>query len=955
MAQTIQLKRSSVAGNIPGTSDLALGEIAINTADGAVYIKTGNDDIVAVADDGILHIDTTNSRVGIGTTSPAQKLDVAGIIQSTSTNPQVRINTSSGTGGGYLVFGDSGDDDRGWISYLHASDDMQFRVNAAERMRIHSNGAVTLNNASKLDSAVKFQVTGSSSGVTSFNSYADEIIFEHNTHTGITLATPNTQAGTLAFADPEQNAAAWIQYDHATDNMNFRAGNAERLRIDSSGKVGIGRTDPQATFDVEAPSGNFVHQITNGTEANFALRTYNHGGSSVNTAVFTQGLYYSGTENSAIRYYRGSGGSDGFLSFTSSGTERMRIDKSGNVGIGTTSPAGTLHIENSNVRSAVNSGADDFIIETNAYSGLTILSSNAAAGQIHFGDDGSTNIGMLQYWHTDNSMRFTVNASEQMRIDNSGNIGIGTTSPAYELDVKSASSSVASLRVLGNGAASELLIETTTNNANGTIKFGDTDDNDIGYIQYGHSANYLRFGTNANERMRIDSSGRVGIGTSSPGHALDVVGTGTPAIEATCTAGHFAIEASTPYDYVAKFSSTDAGAAIIIQDNSSTNHANRINVSGNVMQFVTAATTAVTIDASQQVGIGTTSPTNHINTGTFFKPDSNGKFLTLNGGANGSFIMLESSTTTDDDQVGGVYWNRTQGQADAHKQVAGIDVIQVAYGPNNVLEGGTMRFFTKPSGSGSNTPRMQIDHNGNILIGTTAIIDQSRNLTNIASYAGGTVKITSASMIRNSSNNDLFNYSSNNLTVGDASEEDAVEQLNLTTMAGVANVFIDGNNEYVGFFGTGNSSWEARIASNGTMHLDSTLTQNSGSIGSDIKLKKNIQPIESALDTVEKLRGVHFEWKKSGKEAIGFIAQEVEEILPQLVQEADLLGEEDETFKSLDYVSIIPILVEAIKEQQEEIEQLKKHSHPAKDMCDMKGYEELVARIEKMEKNYGNN
>ena len=81
MAQTIQLKRSSVAGNIPGTSDLALGEIAINTADGAVYIKKGNDDIVAVADNDILHINTSNSRVGIGTTSPAQKLHVGGTVE----------------------------------------------------------------------------------------------------------------------------------------------------------------------------------------------------------------------------------------------------------------------------------------------------------------------------------------------------------------------------------------------------------------------------------------------------------------------------------------------------------------------------------------------------------------------------------------------------------------------------------------------------------------------------------------------------------------------------------------------------------------------------------------------------------------------------------------------------------------------------------------------------------
>ena len=52
---------------------------------------------------------------------------------------------------------------------------------------------------------------------------------------------------------------------------------------------------------------------------------------------------------------------------------------------------------------------------------------------------------------------------------------------------------------------------------------------------------------------------------------------------------------------------------------------------------------------------------------------------------------------------------------------------------------------------------------------------------------------------------------------------------------------------------------------------------------------------------------------------------------------------------------LVRLLIEAIKEQQKEIEQLKKHSHPAKDMCDMNGYEELVARIEKMEKKYGNN
>ena len=108
MAQTIQLKRSSVAGNLPTSSDLALGEIAINTADGAVYIKKGNDDIVAVADNDILHIDTSNGRVGIGTTTPAHDFQV-----KTSTNGQgIIIQRDSTTEGTYaqLSFSNSTND-----------------------------------------------------------------------------------------------------------------------------------------------------------------------------------------------------------------------------------------------------------------------------------------------------------------------------------------------------------------------------------------------------------------------------------------------------------------------------------------------------------------------------------------------------------------------------------------------------------------------------------------------------------------------------------------------------------------------------------------------------------------------------------------------------------------------------------------------------------------------------
>ena len=93
---------------------------------------------------------------------------------------------------------------------------------------------------------------------------------------------------------------------------------------------------------------------------------------------------------------------------------------------------------------------------------------------------------------------------------------------------------------------------------------------------------------------------------------------------------------------------------------------------------------------------------------------------------------------------------------------------------------------------------------------------------------------------------------------------------------------------------------------------------------SDISLKENIKPIDNALDKVSKLKGVTFNWKESDsvldiKEDIGFIAQDVQGVLPELVRE------NDNGKLSLRDKGIVPILVEAIKELKAEIEELKKH------------------------------
>jgi hypothetical protein len=92
---------------------------------------------------------------------------------------------------------------------------------------------------------------------------------------------------------------------------------------------------------------------------------------------------------------------------------------------------------------------------------------------------------------------------------------------------------------------------------------------------------------------------------------------------------------------------------------------------------------------------------------------------------------------------------------------------------------------------------------------------------------------------------------------------------------------------------------------------------------SDRRLKENIKPIESALSKAMKLQGVTFDWKeKEGKiidikQDIGFIAQDVQKILPELVKE-NVDGK-----LSMRHQGIAPILLEAIKELKQEIEELK--------------------------------
>ena len=96
-----------------------------------------------------------------------------------------------------------------------------------------------------------------------------------------------------------------------------------------------------------------------------------------------------------------------------------------------------------------------------------------------------------------------------------------------------------------------------------------------------------------------------------------------------------------------------------------------------------------------------------------------------------------------------------------------------------------------------------------------------------------------------------------------------------------------------------------------------TITATDFNSTSDINLKENIKTVENSLDTLTQLRGVSFDWKETGRSSYGVIAQELEEILPDLVKNGEV--------KSVNYNGLIGVLIEAVKELSEEVKELKRH------------------------------
>ena len=232
-------------------------------------------------------------------------------------------------------------------------------------------------------------------------------------------------------------------------NTTSGVNNVERMRIDQDGNVGIGTTSPDAKLEIidtsnpGATSGSVIIEGRRDGSPNVLTLRAKDASAPADALPNGQGPVlrfqgFDGTDFENMGYIQvaanGQAVADGdapsFMAFgtsadsSSSPSERMRIDSAGNVGIGITA-----------ITASVN--ADDLQIGngTGGNRGLTVTAQSNSGAAIYFGDADNTNMGSVRYDNSNDSMKFFTNTSEQIRIDSSGNVGIGNTSPSEKLDV----------------------------------------------------------------------------------------------------------------------------------------------------------------------------------------------------------------------------------------------------------------------------------------------------------------------------------------------------------------------------------------------------------------------------------------------------------------------------------------------------------------------------------------
>jgi hypothetical protein len=462
-------------------------------------------------------------------------------------------------------------------------------------------------------------------------------------------------------------------------------------------------------------------------------------------------------------------------------------------------------------------------------------------------------------------------------------LGIGTSSPDNSLHISYTDSTAYSDATHDAGIQIENTDTTTNSFSQLHFRTGNSDSY-IRNIREGDNLASLAFLTDdggatgdVGEAMRIDSSGNVGINTSSAvpldanAQLLAIHGDAVGAERAqikltTATSGQAAGDGF----YIA----VDDSAAYISQRENQP------------LVFSTNATERMRLDSSGNVGIG-------LNPSGFL---TSGYALRLYGGTQ-TYLSFNNSTYTT--------------------QAAGGFVIG--------NDGGAARITQRENDpiivATNNTERMRIDSSGNVLVGTTSANANGITL-NFGDYIYASRNGGQALFVnRDTSDGTLIDLRKNGSAVGSIDAVSSIPVFNTSTSTGAlgvggTRVYQWDSNQFYPLVddakSVGAASYRFRDA-----HFSGTVNAANFNTTSDATLKTNVETLTGSLDAVKSLRGVSFDWLENGGSEVGVIAQEVEAVLP------DVVSTNDQGIKSVKYGNMVALLIEAMKEQQAQIDELK--------------------------------
>ena len=478
----LNLDGAVIDNSVIGGTTPAAGSFTTLTASGDLTVDTST-----------LKVDSTNNRVGIGTASPATVLEVNNVSAgdtvatfegSYSASGDVKLASFERNGGAVAAA----------ITYADATTAMEFGTTTShpllfttgnsERMRILSDGKVSVGGTS---SNHLLNVTSATTPALEFTRGSGNATIGIDNGNSIAV---NGTAGDLVL-----RASGTTGVTHITDS-----GGNITMTLTEANNVGIGTSSPDTTLHVhKGASGLSGSPLSDST---LVLENNTHNYLTILSPSNTESALIFGDADSNNVASVGYSHSENRMAFGVNGSERMRIDSSGDVLIGQTSQTGYTFAQ----KLVVGDG--------DANDGITIQSGSTHQGNLAFNhSDGTTAHGRISYQHSSNYMSFFTNNSERMRIAADGRVGIGTDSPARDLVVNN-SSDHSIIGVMGG-----------TSNLAGVV-FGDSDNDDVSGIIHNNDGNYLYFTTDSTERMRIQANGRTSLFQTSGGGALTIRGEG---------------------------------------------------------------------------------------------------------------------------------------------------------------------------------------------------------------------------------------------------------------------------------------------------------------------------------------------------------------------------------------------------------------------------------------------